>query len=136
MRHGVMIYSAAVALLVAPLTLQASCGCASCPIDTHTAEASQKGWMRLDYPYEYSDQDRPRIGRHSADVGEIAGHHDEISALNQVQRLGLEGGITDRLSLGVSLPIVHREHEQRVNGIQLTSDANVVTGFSYRFSAI
>jgi hypothetical protein len=98
--------------LISPsVSLLASCGAASCPIDTTMSHHADKGWMRLDYSYEYINQDQPMIGREKASVGEIRGHHDEVSTLSQIQRLGLETGFTDRLSIGVSLPFVHREHQ-------------------------
>ncbi len=91
--------------------VMASCGCASCPIDTHTQEKIQKGMIRVDYSTEYINQDQLRIGRHNASVGEITGHHDEVSTLSQTQRIGLDIGLTSRLSLQAIMPFVHREHQ-------------------------
>lgn len=89
----------------------ASCGASSCPIDTFTTEATQKGQIRLDYSYEYIDQHQPQIGRHDATVGEISGHHDEVSTLSETKRIGLSAGLTDRFSLDLVLPTIHREHQ-------------------------
>lgn len=91
--------------------LWASCGASVCPLDTMTPEKIEKGWMRLDYSYEYSDQDQPRVGRHRASVGEIPGHHDELFTVSEVQRLGLEAGLTSRWSVQFILPFVQREHQ-------------------------
>ncbi len=89
----------------------ASCGSASCPIDVYTQEKTEKGMIRLDYSYEYINQDQPRIGRDKAEVGEIRGHHDEISTLSQTQRIAIDAGLTSRWSLQAVLPFVHREHQ-------------------------
>lgn len=99
------------AALLAPQFLIASCGSASCPIDTHSSAEIEKGYVRFDYSYEYIDQSRAQVGRHSASVGQIRGHHDEQFTINQTQRIGFDAGLTNRLSLFASLPFVHREHQ-------------------------
>jgi hypothetical protein len=90
---------------------RASCGASNCPIDVYSAEKTDKGYVRLDYAYEYIDQDEPRISRRRASAREIRGHHDEVSTLNEIQRLGIEVGLSSRFSLQVSLPFIHREHQ-------------------------
>jgi hypothetical protein len=67
--------------------------------------------LRLEYSYEYSDQHQPLVGRRRARVGEIRGHHDEVSTLSETKRLSLDAGLSNRLSLQVILPFVHREHQ-------------------------
>src|SRR5688500_16926357 len=89
----------------------AGCGSTSCPIDIYNQHRSEKGSVRLDYSYEYIDQDQPRIGRRRAAVGQIAGHHDEVATLNQTQRLGIEVGLSSLWRIQAILPFVHREHQ-------------------------
>src|SRR4051812_33963934 len=89
----------------------ASCGSASCPIDVYTQEKTEKGVVRLDYSYEYIDQHQPRIGRDKADVGQISGHHDEVSTLSETKRLGVDVGVSSHWSVQAVLPSVHREHQ-------------------------
>lgn len=91
--------------------VNASCGSASCPIDTYSTEITEKGMIRLDYSYEYIDQDQPMIGKNRASVGAIRGHHDEVSTLNETKRFGMDVGFSDRLSVQFLLPFVHREHQ-------------------------
>lgn len=100
-----------VAAILAANMSWASCGSASCPIDTYTTDRSEKGVVRLDYSTEYIDQDQPKIGRRNASVGEISGHHDEVFTLNQIQKIGIDAGLTDRLNVQFVLPFVHREHQ-------------------------
>ncbi len=95
--------------ITAPLF--ASCGSASCPIDIYSMDRTEKGFVRVDYSYEYIDQNQPRIGRQAAAVGEIRGHHDEVYTLNQTQRLGIDVGLASRWNLQLVLPFVHREHD-------------------------
>jgi hypothetical protein len=77
----------------------------------YTTEHTEKGFIRLDYSYEYIDQNQPKIGRRNASVGEISGHHDEVFTLNEIQRVSMDAGLTDRLNVQVVLPFVHREHQ-------------------------
>lgn len=89
----------------------ASCGSAGCPIDTFTVDPSEKGYVRVDYTYEYINQDQPMIGRNNAAVGELRGHHDEVFTVNQIQKISLDAGLTDRLNIQAILPFIHREHQ-------------------------
>jgi len=55
----------------------ASCGAATCPLDTTSHESREPGWVRVGYQWEYIDQDAHRLGHHKAGFGEVRGHHDE-----------------------------------------------------------
>lgn len=99
-----------IAALVGVRTADAACGTLNCPIDTYTVEELKPGWIRIDFLYEYIDQNQPRIGRRNASVGEISGHHDEIETLSEIRRLRLTGGLTSRLDVSAELPFIHREH--------------------------
>jgi hypothetical protein len=109
------LLSGCLAVLIAtvvlfPVASRASCGSASCPIETLGVESREKGWLRLGYEFEYIDQDQPRIGTHDADVGEIRGHHDEVYTVNRTHRLTASYAFTDRLSADAILPFISRSH--------------------------
>jgi hypothetical protein len=97
-------------LLISPSIIHASCGAASCPLDTRSYFEREKGLFRIGYEFEYIDQDQPRIGTHKASVGEISGHHDEQRTVNRVHRFLGTWAPTDRLSLDLVLPLISRSH--------------------------
>ncbi|PYQ30039.1 MAG: hypothetical protein DMF56_09950 [Acidobacteria bacterium] len=73
--------------------LHASCGSASCPLDTNALNQPRKGEITFELSQQYIDQDQARIGRRDATVGEVHGpHHDEVRTLNRIamkaRRLG------------------------------------------------
>lgn len=88
----------------------ASCGSATCPLDTRSSFVSEKGLIRLGYEFEYIDQNQPRIGTNKADVGELSGHHDEERTVNRIHRVLGTYGVSNRLSLDLALPLVSRSH--------------------------
>jgi hypothetical protein len=107
-RRGLI--ACAMTLLACLSSSWASCGSATCPLDTRSSFVSEKGLVRLGYEFEYLDQDRPRIGSRKASVGEIRGHHDEERTINRVHRFLGTYGVTDRLSVDMALPLVSRSH--------------------------
>ena len=91
--------------------LGASCGSASCPLDTNALNQPMRGQFTLDLSLQYIDQDQPRIGTRNADVGEIQGpHHDEVRTLNRIATASLGYAPTNRLQLSVAIPYVSRDH--------------------------
>jgi hypothetical protein len=104
------------ALCLAPNEAGASCGSASCPIDTHAFNLPDPGRWSLDVSFQYIDQDEPRVGTHSAEVGEIPGEHDEVRTLNRATTLSLRYALSDRFLFGVSVPWVDRFHEHLEGG--------------------
>jgi len=108
------------ALLVASLALgaggaRASCGSASCPIDTHAFNLPAAGSWALDLSFQYIDQDQPGIGTRSAEVGELPSEHDEVRTINRTATLGVRYAPTSRLLLGASVPWMNRFHEHLAN---------------------
>lgn len=110
-RHCSVLF--AMLLTAWPSMAWASCGAASCPLDTATMYDSQAGRIRLSYQWEFIDQDDHRLGRHSAEFGEVTGHHDERGTRTVIQRLGADIGVTDRFGLDVRLPFIVRDHAHR-----------------------
>jgi hypothetical protein len=65
----------------------------------------------LDLTTEYIEQDQPWVDYHSTEVGAILREdHNEVETTNLTWNLRAEAAITDRWTLAVVLPFVHREH--------------------------
>lgn len=94
---------------------RASCGAAFCPIDTHAFNLPVAGSWALDLSFQYIDQDQPRIGTRSAEVGELPSEHDEVRTINRTATLALRYAPTSRLLLGASVPWTGRFHEHLAN---------------------
>lgn len=101
-------------LIVVPHRLDASCGSASCPLNTFSS--LQAGWIRIGLAHEYINQDRIFVGSNLSYVGAIREEHDEVQTLNERNILRLQAGIFDNLSFGVDVPFVHREHSHVLHG--------------------
>src|SRR5690242_19961895 len=54
-RAGMMIFLTTVLLVMAKRHARASCGSASCPLDTRSSFVSEKGLARVAYEFEYID---------------------------------------------------------------------------------
>lgn len=110
----------AVAFAIAAFTaaqLPASCGSATCPLDLNSLNRPRAGGFSLDLSFEYIDQNRPRIGTHSARVGELHDeHHDEVRTVNRTTSLQLRYGASDRLQFSVAVPFINRQHNHLEDG--------------------
>lgn len=91
-------------------SVQASCGCASCPIASPVHQDLGAGEARLFWGMESIQQDQPRVGRRNASVGEIGGHHDEVETINLIRTVGLAVAFSRRFEVEASVPFIHREH--------------------------
>lgn len=111
MRFAFLVAVASLSFGAAASPAAASCGSASCPVDTLSGEARGRRWARIAYEFEFIDQDRPLAGGRRASAGEIPGHHDELYTVNRVHRLALSSGLTDRLSADLQFPLVARSHQ-------------------------
>jgi hypothetical protein len=102
----------------------ASCGSASCFLVTHAEEGVQSaGSVQVDLSYRYVDQTKMLEGSDSTDevlVPKInfedetiePDHHKEISTRNTMLLLGVAYGITSRLSVFGTVPLlVGKAHE-------------------------
>jgi hypothetical protein len=103
---------------------RATCGSANCFLVTGTQEgAAPKGTIIVDLSYRYVDQSRKLFG--SEEVGEVLApkvdfeggtlepdHHREVRTQNTLVQVDLSYGLSERLTIAVSLPIVNqRDHE-------------------------
>ena len=87
---------------------RASCGSATCPLNTTRYLGG--GLLRVGFAYEYINQDRISVGASRSFVGAIPERHDEVQTINQRNILSLDYGVTGRMMLSVQIPFVHREH--------------------------
>ncbi|HET7436633.1 MAG TPA: hypothetical protein VFN10_18130 [Thermoanaerobaculia bacterium] len=115
-------------LLAAPVG--ASCGSSSCPLDTHALNQPERGHFTFDFSFQYIDQNQPRIGTRSAQIGELHADHDEVRTLNRIATGTLTYAATDRLQFGLAVPFVSRMHEHlasnHAHGFTPAAEHNVV----------
>lgn len=91
---------------------QASCGSAFCSINTDWG-AGTTGLAEgstLDLRYERIHQDQPRSGTRKVAVGEIPGHHDEVSTLNHNLVASYSHTFASGWGVSATLPLVDRDH--------------------------
>lgn len=108
--HFLVIFCAVSFVAAAADPAWASCGSSSCPVDCSSWERHEAGTVRVDYGFEYSEQDQLKVGTRDAEFREIRGHHDEEFTVNRIHRLGIAVGLTDRLGVDLRLPIISRSH--------------------------
>ena len=90
---------------------QASCGTATCPLNTNNY--LQAGWLQLGLVREYIDQNQFYVGSSKASLGAFRQpdqEHDEVQTTNIRSIIKLQAGFTNRLSFAATLPFIHREH--------------------------
>lgn len=101
------------ALMLAPLTVAASCGSAFCTINT--SWDAHGAWLqpgaRLDLRYESIRQDQPRTGTRDIAIGEVPRHHDEVLTENRNLLGSLDYTFNQDWGVNVLVPIVDRHHE-------------------------
>jgi hypothetical protein len=69
------------------------------------------GQLRLDFSTEYIEQDQPWVGYHPVEVGAVMRpDHQEVETTNLTWKLGAELAPSDRWSVSLLVPLVHREH--------------------------
>lgn len=120
-RYAAALVAAAAALV--PLASAASCGSAFCLVNTNWSV--QGVWIepgpRVDFRFEYIDQDQPMSGSRRVGVGEIPAHHDEVRTINRNYFATIDYGFTPEWGVSVVIPYVDRFHEHIHNhhGAQL-----------------
>ena len=99
-------------LLATPFAAQASCGSASCPVNTQwdTQGIWTEPGFRADLRYEYIKQEQPRHGTDSIGVGEIPGHHNEVETENQNLVATLDYAFDSHWGIALNVPVVKRDH--------------------------
>lgn len=130
--------------LAFPGPADATCGSTACFLSTLTQEGplARKGF-RFDLSYRYVDQSRKRRGSSSTDEvltpgvdfahGELEpDHHRELRTGFHLVQADLSYGLTTRLSLTASVPLVsikHHEHVMLEDGEETFSDGDGSKGF-------
>ena len=66
---------------------------------------------RAELRYEYLNQDQPRAGSQTVEVGEIPAHHDEVSTLNQALFATFDYNWASGWGVSAIVPVIKREHE-------------------------
>jgi len=98
--------------LLAPAWAAASCGSAFCSVNT--SWDLQGAWTepgtRLDFRYEYINQDQPMSGSRKVGVGEIPRHHDEVYTRNRNYLTAIDTTLGPDWGVNVLVPAVSREH--------------------------
>lgn len=111
--RALLLASAILVSVPSPRLAQASCGQAFCTVEANPSSLRpQMPWqLRLDGQMEYIEQDQPWVGYHSVPVGDLPRpDHQEVETTNLTWKLRAELAVDERWSLGLALPIVHREH--------------------------
>ena len=116
MRHLIALYLALFAGL--PVTAFAACGSAFCTVNTDWA--SQDEWTeaggKLDFRYEFIDQNQPRAGAERVGVGQVPGQeHDEVRTINRNYIGQFDYNFNSRWGVFVSLPFLSRDHQHIQN---------------------
>ncbi|HUQ25983.1 MAG TPA: hypothetical protein VM140_09950 [Burkholderiales bacterium] len=98
--------------LLIPTWAAASCGSAFCTVNT--SWEAQGAWTepgtRLDFRYEYINQDQPMSGSRKVGVGEIRKHHDEVYTRNRNYLTAIDHTLDADWGVNVLVPVVSREH--------------------------
>ena len=109
--------------LLAPTWAAASCGSAFCSVNTNwdVHGAWTDPGTRLDFRYEYINQDQPMSGSRKVGVGEILKHHDEVSTRNRNYLTSIDHTFGADWGVNVLVPVVDRDHQHIHNhmGAQL-----------------
>jgi hypothetical protein len=131
-------------MVVVAARAEATCGSTACFLSTRTQDgALLRHTFRLDLSYRFVDQSRKREGTDSVDEVLTPGvnfdegvleldHHREIKTAFQVIQADASFGLTDRLSLLASVPLLSAKHHEHVvieGGEERFSDGDGTTGF-------
>lgn len=142
--HPFAVTVAAAVLLAAAPRAYATCGSTACFLATRTQDgALAHGTFRFDLSYRYVDQSRMREGSSSTDEVLTPGvnfaegalepdHHREIRTGFHVLQADASYGLTGRLSLFASVPLVSAKHHEHVvieDGEERFTDGDGTTGF-------
>ena len=112
MKTLIRLLLVAVAALVVPRPVVASCGAMACSIEHARAEPPKAGRASLDLSLQYVDQNVPRALGERAPVGLVPNpDHDEVRTLSRIWMTRFDYDASDRWGVGLALPVVSRFHE-------------------------
>lgn len=105
------ILAAALAALLPSLAM-ASCGASFCAVNSNwTAESAlAEARHAVDVRYEYMNQDQPMADSRKLYVGQVRGHHDEVSTRNRNAVFTYSHNLGHGLGLSVTAAASAREH--------------------------
>ncbi len=103
-----VLFSLSFLLAIMTASANASCGAASCPLNSF--HPLRSGWLSLSLSHEYINQDQLYLGSSLSFVGAIPEHHDEIQTINERNEFLAGYGISDNFALNISVPLIHRQH--------------------------
>jgi hypothetical protein len=66
--------------------------------------------LRMDFRFEYIDQDQPRAGSGKVPFGQIRRHHDEIRTINRNYIVTLDYTVSADWGVVATIPLVDRSH--------------------------
>ena len=105
----------ALVTVVFRFSAEASCGSASCPLNSHRYLGA--GVFRLSLSHEYINQDLIYFGSSRSTVGALRYDHDEVQTINDRTIGQFQVGLSDRLAFTVEVPIVGRRHSHILHDI-------------------
>ena len=117
-------------------TALAACGASFCTLTTTPEAVSEHvGQIRFDLSYEYIDQDAPYAGHDASDGiqtaafpdGDLETVHRELATVSQRISLRSSVGVSDRLTLDLLVPFIHREHDH----FEFEDDAALPGSFNF-----
>ena len=116
-------------ILLTLTPVQASCGSSSCFLAIGNQPSVQpQGSLRADVNYSYIPQTGPdnRVAAVNLETKEqILDEHQEFQTINQQLQLNLNYGVTDNFTLQLTVPVVSRDHDHRIEvGVEPDSGPN------------
>ncbi len=120
------LLSFAFVFLFTSVSLHASCGSSSCPLDLNALNAPVAGQLGFDLSFQYINQTQPMIGTRSAFYGELPSDHTEIHTKNAITTASLAYALSRDLQLSVALPYVSRSHLHVENGAPQSWNLNAI----------
>ncbi len=97
---------------------QASCGSASCFLTIGNQPSVQpKDLIRVDLSYSYVPQTGPENQVAAVSIEnkkQVLNEHLEFQTINQRLQLDVNYGVTDNITLQLTLPVIFREHDHRI----------------------
>ncbi len=119
-RSSLILLVSLVVMSGLPLTnyVHASCGSASCFLTIGNQPSVQpKDLIRIDLSYSYVPQTSPENQVAAVSIEnrkQVLNEHLEFQTINQRLQLDVNYGVTDNITLQLTLPIIFRDHDHRI----------------------